>query len=217
MSGELYWRQLALYDPSKHKVAVTLIGCGGLGSHIALTLAKMGIQRLILWDHDSVELHNLPNQMFRPKDINKPKVIAVADIIGEFMQPGPILELHAEKYLDQPLGTDLVISALDSLEARRLIFQAVKTQTPHYYIDCRMGGTIGVIYGLDPAVRNEKYEQSMEGEGADMPCTARSIIFNVLFVSATVASMIRNQVIGQENPFKVVMSSDIPYLARVET
>lgn len=58
---------------------VVLIGCGGLGSEVGLGLIRKGIGRLTLFDHDNVELTNLPRQFFQPKDIGKNKAFALAE------------------------------------------------------------------------------------------------------------------------------------------
>jgi len=57
---------------------IILLGLGGVGSQIALALARKGAGKLVLLDHDIVEPPNLPRQVYYPKDIGKPKAYALA-------------------------------------------------------------------------------------------------------------------------------------------
>ena len=42
------------FDPSKIKMPVHIIGCGAIGSHLAETLARLGVTDIHLWDTDTV-------------------------------------------------------------------------------------------------------------------------------------------------------------------
>jgi molybdopterin/thiamine biosynthesis adenylyltransferase len=57
---------------------IILIGLGGVGSQVALALARKGAGSLILLDHDIVEPGNLPRQVYYPKDVGKSKAYALA-------------------------------------------------------------------------------------------------------------------------------------------
>jgi len=62
------------------KAAVLIIGCGGLGSSIALYLAGAGVGRIGLVDHDVVALSDLSRQVAYSTDlIEKPKVVALRE------------------------------------------------------------------------------------------------------------------------------------------
>lgn len=58
--------------------SVAVAGCGGLGSNIAVWLARAGVGRLHLVDFDTVELSNLNRQQFELADLGVPKVDALA-------------------------------------------------------------------------------------------------------------------------------------------
>ena len=58
---------------------VAIAGCGGLGSNVALMLARSGVERFLLIDHDVVDASNLNRQQFWPGDVGQPKVRALAD------------------------------------------------------------------------------------------------------------------------------------------
>ena len=57
---------------------VAIAGCGGLGSNVALMLARSGVEQFLLIDHDVVEPSNLNRQQFWPEDVGRPKVQALA-------------------------------------------------------------------------------------------------------------------------------------------
>src|SRR2546421_5288433 len=57
---------------------IILLGLGGVGSQIALALARKGAGKLVLLDHDIVESTNLPRQVYYPRDVGKPKAYALA-------------------------------------------------------------------------------------------------------------------------------------------
>jgi molybdopterin/thiamine biosynthesis adenylyltransferase len=57
---------------------IILLGLGGVGSQIALALARKGAGKLVLLDHDIVEPSNLPRQVYYPRDVGKPKAYALA-------------------------------------------------------------------------------------------------------------------------------------------
>ena len=64
--------------------SAAIIGCGGLGSHVALALARTGIGSLTLADDERVDATNLNRQCFNRSDIGRSKVEALADQIRRF-------------------------------------------------------------------------------------------------------------------------------------
>ena len=59
------------YDDIRTK-SVMILGCGGIGTHVAWNLTTLGIKRLILIDFDFIEESNLNRQiLFDTTDIGK--------------------------------------------------------------------------------------------------------------------------------------------------
>jgi PRTRC genetic system ThiF family protein len=73
--------------PELDKVCIALIGCGGTGSHIAQSLARLAVHcresggpeiMLVFVDGDRVEAKNVGRQLFSEADIGKNKAQALA-------------------------------------------------------------------------------------------------------------------------------------------
>ena len=81
MTGELYVRQndLRLKVPKR----VVVVGVGGVGSWVAYFFAKMGVEEVILVDHDTIEESNLNRTPFKYWQIGAPKVTSLAQVIVE--------------------------------------------------------------------------------------------------------------------------------------
>ena len=79
-----YSRQVNILNPEEFNTRINIIGAGATGSWVAFSLAKMGLQNLHIYDFDTVGMHNLPNQMFGVRDIDRNKAISIRNIIKLF-------------------------------------------------------------------------------------------------------------------------------------
>ena len=61
------------------RAAVAVCGLGGLGSHIAMALARAGVGRLILIDDDVVDVSNLHRQQYGASQVGKYKTEALEE------------------------------------------------------------------------------------------------------------------------------------------
>jgi tRNA A37 threonylcarbamoyladenosine dehydratase len=104
---------------------VLVIGCGALGSHTAIQLAKMGCHEFTLVDFDIVERHNLNNQAYTKEDIGKLKIEALKEHI-KYINPDAFVNISnlpiEEVTLDLSKITDIVI-AVDSHSVRKYIIE----------------------------------------------------------------------------------------------
>ena len=81
---ERYARQISFIgEKEQHQLknkSIAIVGLGALGSVAAEQLARAGIGKLILIDHDIVELSNLQRQsLYDESDISKPKALAAQE------------------------------------------------------------------------------------------------------------------------------------------
>ena len=73
----LFDRQMRIKDWNQEKISqevALLLGVGGLGSSVAITLCRLGIKKLFLVDYDVVDVHNLNRQvLYGVNDVGKLK------------------------------------------------------------------------------------------------------------------------------------------------
>jgi adenylyltransferase/sulfurtransferase len=125
---------------------VCVIGVGGIGNPIVTQLAAMGIGKLKIVDRDVVEISNLHRQhLYSDKDIGRVKVEVATERLRTMnpaveIEPAPI---SVTKYTAESIvaGFDIVIDALDSIDARYALNDAcVKFNIPFIY-----GGALGMV------------------------------------------------------------------------
>lgn len=197
----LFTRQLGLVQMDVlQKMTVSLVGAGSLGSFITLTLTKMGVTAVEVFDSDGVTEHNLPNQFYRLEDISQFKTIALGTLIKEFS--GVSLKTHSEKYVDQPLN-ELVIVATDSMDSRKLVWGQFKKQAGcKYFIEVRMGAQLGYVYSVTKSAEDIAFYEDCfpKTPVKPLPCTAKTIIYNVLMIASLVCRAVR-AIANQEKEF----------------
>jgi len=118
------------FKPESCRERLHIIGCGSVGSTMAELLVRFGLINIALYDFDKVEPHNLANQMFKHKDIDKPKVVALAGLLSEInpeIMDG--LKFQTDGYVKQRLS-GYVFLCVDNIELRREIATANK-DNPH--------------------------------------------------------------------------------------
>ena len=118
---------------------VAVWGCGAIGGHVAESLARAGVAKIILWDKGIVTPGVLVRQPFEDSDIGKNKAIATRKRLLRII-PGLSVEAIEKDILDNPPdhynwagGVDMVINATASwpvaqhLEVRRMLAPAKET------------------------------------------------------------------------------------------
>lgn len=111
------------FQPEKDDAKIHIVGCGSVGSTIAENLARCGVKRMVLWDFDTVESHNIVNQMFRQQDVGKPKVKALKDILCD-INPEIVdtVELKPDGWQGK-LMSGYIFLCVDDIELRRKIVE----------------------------------------------------------------------------------------------
>jgi glycerol-3-phosphate dehydrogenase len=158
-------RHYELFDPYKFDTPVTIIGAGATGSFLALSLAKLGITDITVYDFDVVEEHNIPNQAFGLDDIGHAKVDALGQLIKN--TTGSTINVKNEKFVSQRVA-GIVFLMVDSMEIRKSIWNnSIKMKSAvKLLIEPRMGLDCARVYNVDPMdmTQIKKYEETYYGD-----------------------------------------------------
>lgn len=121
-----------VYDAVKD-AKVAIMGLGGLGSNIAIMLARTGVGHLKLVDFDIVEPSNLNRQQYSITQLGKRKTDALKEIINQI---NPFLDIKTEfvrvtekNVLSITDGYDIVCEAFDKPDAKVMLTQCILSQT----------------------------------------------------------------------------------------
>jgi molybdopterin/thiamine biosynthesis adenylyltransferase len=200
-----FTRQSTLIPAGISEMTTTIIGGGAIGSHTAECLAKIGIGTMHIWDDDTVESHNLPNQGFMLGDLGKLKVEA----LKERLEAGTGVQVtaHAERFVKGAFGTHVVISAVDSMAVRKGLFAAfLADPETKAFVDGRMGARFGNVRFVNKANPESigKYSESLYDDASAFqePCTARSTIFCAYGLSAIITGVLVNWALGEKVPLE---------------
>ena len=108
---------------------VCVIGCGGLGGNIIEHLARIGVGAVTVVDGDTFDTSNLNRQLLsNPSNLGQSKAVCAAERI-RLINPDVKVQV-VEAFLDEDnassilAGHDVVIDALDSPDARRILAKA---------------------------------------------------------------------------------------------
>jgi hypothetical protein len=154
----------------------------------------MGVGGILSVDPDTVEAHNVPNQLYGVGDIGRPKVEAFREWCIFADGRGTAGSL-AERF-DGRGVEPLVISAVDSMRSREEIWRAIRPRLDvEWYVDARMGAEVCTVYTVPmrDADAVTHYERSLHSDedGLDEPCTARGIIYTAFLAAAVVAGQVK--------------------------
>lgn len=189
LEGVSFLRHSGWVGPEDLTETLNIVGCGAVGSHIALLAARMGFQRFNLWDADMVEPHNLANQTYDKEHIRMAKVDALASVLKRFNSQVRV-ETHNEFFTadSEPIDGPLVL-ATDSMSSRSEIHDVffMNTDIDHVY-EVRLGfdyGELHVVDNINPlACSKWKNTLCRDDEVEEGPCNRRICTTLVSLVSS---------------------------------
>jgi len=145
-----------IYEKLK-QAEIAVSGLGGLGSNIAVMLARTGIGHLHLVDFDKVDLSNLNRQVYTIQHIGMPKTDALKAIIGEI---NPYIKVTTENvYISEDnvkrvfASYSIVCEAFDNPENKAMLINELSRSCPTAKI---VSGSGMAGYGSSNTIRTKK-------------------------------------------------------------
>jgi len=139
--GELEFLIAARHSPGVYerlrKAKVGIAGLGGLGSSVAVALARMGVGSLFLVDYDFVEPSNLNRQQYTIDQIGLPKTEALRtslEKINPFVQVKTSQEVLNKENVAGLFGSvDVLVECFDGAEEKKMLLETAAEKLPHTY------------------------------------------------------------------------------------
>jgi len=150
---------------------VGVAGLGGLGSNIAMMLARAGVGKLVIADFDNVDISNITRQNYYYRHLGMKKTDATAELIS-MMDPNIDIEIHFVKLDPDNVEEifkkcDIVCEALDNPTEKAMLINnlLIKCQDLTVVSGSGMAG-----YGKSNDIRTEQAMKRLYvcGDGIDM-------------------------------------------------
>ena len=143
MLSALKERQGAELQLRLSSATVAVCGLGGLGSNIAISLARAGIGRLILIDFDRVDITNLHRQQYKASQIGEYKTDAMTENLKEI---APYVEIQSHTVrvnesnaYDLMKDADIICEAFDNAECKSMLTDTVLEKMPDKFFVAASG------------------------------------------------------------------------------
>ena len=118
--------------------SVAVCGLGGLGSNIAVSLARAGVGELRLFDFDRVDMSNLNRQQYFPDQLGMYKTEALTQTLQRIAPycniQAKTVRLDAENIPELLAGCPYICEAFDRADQKAMLVNAVLEQLPSAWL-----------------------------------------------------------------------------------
>lgn len=183
---------------------VAVCGLGGLGSNIAIALARAGVGQLHLIDFDRVDLTNLNRQQYAVGQLGQYKTDALRETLS-LVSPYCDVTCDTIKVTEETLpdllrNEDYICEAFDRAEAKAMLVSGVLEHFPEKYLVAASG-----LAGLGSAntIQTRRVSQRFYlcGDGTSDSSVGLGLVASrVLVCAAHEANMILRLIAGETEP-----------------
>ena len=148
-------KSLEYFDPiNDFEGAIHIIGIGAMGSRVAELLVRLGVQRIHIWDFDTVEDKNITNQLYFHHQIGMKKTDALEEILKDI---NPTCEIKKHGKWENQTLSGYIFLCVDSIELRYKITTTCKDNIKvKGMFDTRMRLEDAQSYGADWTNQKQK-------------------------------------------------------------
>lgn len=183
---------------------VAVCGLGGLGSNIAIALARAGVGHLHLIDFDRVDLTNLNRQQYAVGQLGQYKTDALRETLSLVSPYCDVtcdtIQVTEENLPDLLKAEDYICEAFDRAEAKAMLVSGVLEHFPEKYLVAGSG-----LAGLGSAntiqTRRISKRFYLCGDGTSDSSVGLGLVASrVLVCAAHEANMILRLIAGETEP-----------------
>jgi len=191
-----------VYEKVKH-AHVAVAGLGGLGSNIAVSLARTGVGHLHLVDYDVVEPSNLNRQQYKIRHLGMPKTEALkmelAEINPFITVTVDTVKVTASNVRQLFAQEEIVCEAFDNAEAKALLVNSLLENSPQKKI---VAGSGMAGYESSNNIETKRLMKNLYlcGDGATEARVGRGLMApRVSICAGHQANMVLRLILGIDN------------------
>tara|TARA_E500000305_G_C3984765_1_gene218754 strand:- start:341 stop:994 length:654 start_codon:yes stop_codon:yes gene_type:complete len=177
-----------------------IVGCGAIGSSVAMQLVRLGADNFYLYDFDKVEIQNVGVSQYNEQDVGLPKVGA---LINHMKRVNTMIKVEGK--IDRFTSYDgskngILVLGLDSMKARKQIVELLVKcpHKPETVIDGRMGAEHYQQY-IYNNITMSKYDKNWysDDDADPEPCTRKATSYCSNMSGSFISNSIKNIVMKQ--------------------
>lgn len=219
----------AIWYENIQKKTIIVAGIGGIGSWLALLLARLKPASLFIYDNDVVETVNMAGQLYSQSDVGTAKATALAKMIRNYANYSSIFAI-TERFTSECEPIDIMICGFDNMESRKLFFNKwlnhVQSKPEEerkncLYLDGRLAAEMFQILCIrgDDQYNINRYSNEFlfsDAEAEETICSYKQTTFCASMIASYMVNLFVNFCANNCNP---LIDRDLPFLTtyNVET
>lgn len=149
-------KHLEFFNPLSIEDTVHILGVGAIGSTIAEMVARLGIKNISVYDLDTVDKHNIANQVYFDDQIDTEKVTSIKDTILRINPEADVSIFNKGWHKGVKLNGYIFI-CIDNIDIRRqMVEENMYNPNIKAMFDLRMGLQEAQHFAADWSVSKDK-------------------------------------------------------------
>jgi len=176
--------------------SISVVGLGGIGSFLIQGLAMMGWHKVIGFDGDVIEDHNLSTTCYPLDETGNAKKDSAQGLFQRYSEDWQEF-VPKDNFTMQDFATSKMIVCTDDMESRRMVYNKwLNCGNPQFFIDMRMGATSVELVSVTPG--NDKYLDTWVPTHTipPAPCSMKHTVFATNHIVSLGLAQIYNIVAG---------------------
>lgn len=177
-------------------------GVGGIGSWLALYLARIG-HKLYLYDMDTIDETNMGGQLYGINQIGTNKAVAIKANIHTFCGDDAAVTTFERYTEEEGMISNIMFSCFDNMKARKLMFEKwASNEDRELFVDGRMLAEVGMVYVVQKG-QEEEYAKTLfdDAEVEEAPCSFKSTSHCGALISSLMVSGFNNYMANRKAGF----------------